>query len=142
MNRVLFILLGVSFLAPPCNAEARWCSISGISASDTMPYPPIARAAHIYGVVIGRIRFLPSGAVTGFDPVFGPAMLANDVTEQIRRWTIKTSADGQEPCQGLAIFKFSLDPFGGTQGESNGAEISASTGVLSFFRQNPTAMLV
>lgn len=144
----MLLVLSVTTLG---HAEARWCSISGLGPSDAMPYPAIARAARVYGVVVGRIQFRPSGTVTGFDPVFGPPMLTKAVANQVKKWTITTKAAGQEPCQALAIFKFSLDkpeccqpapsPAISTQNPQRSHEISRSSGILSLSIRGETVCL-
>jgi hypothetical protein len=131
LKRAILTLFVLTVLTPLCHAEARWCSILAVGASDTMPYPPIARAARIDGVVVGRVQFLPSGAVSGFKPVFGPPLLTKAVTNQTRTWTIKTNAVGREPCESLAVFKFSLDQSGSAQPARKIQEISTSSGILS-----------
>ena len=131
LKRALVILLALAITAVS-QAETRWCPILGLGPSDTMRYPPIARAAHVYGVVIGRIQFQTSGAVTGFEVVSGPPIFLRNVTEQVRAWRIVTSATGPEQCQGLAIFKFYLDAPGSSQSESEAAKESTASGILTF----------
>lgn len=128
MSRALLILIAVGLLAAPSHAEVPWCSMLGVTSSDKMAYPPVARSARIYGDVVGYIRFLPSGTVTGFDPVFGPPMLAQGVLEQVKSWTIVTDARDSASCRGLAIFKFSLDSPNPSQISSQAA---VSSGILS-----------
>lgn len=142
MKRALVILLAIAFTAV-CHAGTRWCPILGLGVSDTMRYPPIARAAHISGVVIGRIQFLPSGAVTGFDVVSGPPILLRNVSQQVKAWRIKTSAAGPETCLGLAIFKFVLEAPDGCsiQHSQDPPKISTSSGVLSLSIRTKSAML-
>lgn len=131
LKRAVLILLVLCIPATLGHAEPRWCSISGIGASDAMPYPAIARAARVSGVVVGRIQFLPSGTVTGFDPVFGPPMLLKPVAEQLRKWTIQTSAAGQEPCQTLAVFKFSIGEPNSAHSTEKIPELSSASGIFA-----------
>lgn len=109
MKKVLFILLGFSFLAPFCHADVRWCSLLGKSDADHLFYPRIARAARLEGAVVSRITYKPSGQVSSVETVFGPLLLARSVDEQLKTWTLKTNAMGNELCQSLTIFDFSID---------------------------------
>jgi hypothetical protein len=101
----------VGFLAPFCSAEARWCSIVGRGPNDSLYYPPIARAAWVHGTVLSRILYWPTGKVKDLEPISGPVMLSNAMGEQMKGWTIRTDASGNELCQTLVIADFRLhDP--------------------------------
>ena len=89
-------------------AQTRWCSITGKAKTDTIFYPPIARAAHITGTVIGRLQFSPDGKVKNFEVVSGPVMLTTAVTNQVKSWALRTDAEGEEPCQSLFIVDFRI----------------------------------
>jgi hypothetical protein len=108
VRRSLSFLLCIGFLAPICHAEARWCSIVGRGPSDAIVYPPIARVARVQGVILSRIYYLPSGQVKDVEVISGPVMLSNWISEQLKSWTIKTDATGDEVCVTLVIADFRL----------------------------------
>ena len=85
-------------------------------------YPPIARAAHVTGIVIERVTFLPDGAVLAAETISGPPLIAKPVSNRLLRWRLKTETHGSEPCQALIVADFS---FGDTKAESF-EEIGAS----------------
>jgi hypothetical protein len=108
VRRNLSFLLCIGFLASVCHADARWCSIVGRGPSDTIIYPPIARVARVQGVILSRIYYLPSGQVKDVEVISGPVMLSNWISEQLKSWTIKTDATGDEVCVTLVIADFRL----------------------------------
>lgn len=89
-----------------CSAEPRWCVVSEKDPSNTLLYPPIARAARVQGVVVMRMIYAPNGRVLRTEPVFGPVMLSNAVTSQLLNWTVKTDATGDQQCMTLMIAEF------------------------------------
>lgn len=97
-------------------AQIRWCPMAFSLKVNTIAYPPIARAAHVSGNVIGRVEFLPGGPVIGFHSVSGPAMLSKALEQQAQHWKVTTSANGVKPCQSLIVVAFTLgeknSPFG------------------------------
>ena len=110
-NNRLVVFVAIAMACHICQAETRWCALTGKAKSDTLLYPPIARVAHINGTVIGRLIFSTSGKVLGFDVVSGPPMLARAVTDQTRSWTVQTDATGNDPCQTLFVADFGFgDP--------------------------------
>ncbi len=52
-------------------------------------YPPIAKAAHITGVVLLHAVISKEDTVTGVDVVSGPDMLLSAALEAVRQWTYK-----------------------------------------------------
>ena len=91
-----------------CAAETRWCAITGTRAQDHIVYPPIARAASVSGIVIGRLEFMPNGEVLGWTAVLGPPLLSEAMGGQMKLWTISTDVGGGEPCQAMVIGEFLL----------------------------------
>ena len=91
-----------------CSAEPRWCVVSSKDPSNTLLYPPIARAARVQGVVVLRMIYQPNGKVERTEPVFGPVLLAESVTKQLLNWTVKTEAIGEEQCVTLIIADFRI----------------------------------
>ena len=77
------LTLGIASLALYAQAEPRWCVVSGKDPSNTLVYPPIARAARVQGIVVMRMIYAPNGKVLRTEPVFGPVMLSNSVTSQL-----------------------------------------------------------
>jgi hypothetical protein len=108
LTRFLLTALGFCLLSPPCLAEVRWCSITRKASTDNLLYPPIARAAHVTGVVVSRMTFATSGRVVKLETISGPVMLANAVREQLSAWTITTDAPGDDLCESLIVVEFSL----------------------------------
>jgi outer membrane biosynthesis protein TonB len=106
-NRLLLICV-IAAIGSSCSAETRWCSISGKAKSNSIFYPPIARAAHISGTVVSRMTFAPSGDVIEMETVFGPPLLATSANAQMKSWTVQTNAAGAEPCQSLIILNFAI----------------------------------
>jgi hypothetical protein len=100
------ILVLSAFVVLRCQAEPRWCVVSAKDASNTLVYPPIARAALVQGVVVMRMIYMPNGKVARTEPVFGPAMLSTSMTSQLSNWTVKTDAVGDEQCMTLIIAEF------------------------------------
>ena len=96
--------LAVSVMA--AEAEPRWCSATGKAASDRLSFPPIAKAARIEGVVVGRIHFQPSGKVARFEQIFGPGMLAKSLEQQMASWTLANEAKGDDLCETLIVARF------------------------------------
>jgi hypothetical protein len=103
---VLFLVLG-SF-ACACLAEPRWCLVVGEDASNKLVYPPIGKAARVWGLVTARMVYEPNGKVVRVEPIWGPAMLSHAVSDQLMNWTVKTEATGDELCETLVIAKFRL----------------------------------
>lgn len=130
----LFVLCALA-----CSAEPRWCTITGRGANDTLFYPPIARAARVSGVVLGRVIYTPTGKFVRFEYIFGPRLLSNMVSGQLERWTIQTHAEGDELCQTLVIAEFQLDIPGASEPS---VEIHSESGsTLRVYTQAQTVCL-
>jgi hypothetical protein len=110
MPRILLLALLILALVGVASAETRWCDVTGRGAQDAIVYPPIAKAAHVYGLVMGRVIFTPDGKVTGFEPIRGPVMLQDALRRQLSTWTVQTKATGTEACQTLVVADFSFCP--------------------------------
>jgi hypothetical protein len=105
--RRLCILL--TLICPLAKAQIRWCTITGKSETDKLIYTPIARAAHIEGVVIQRINFTSAGKVLSLEPVSGHAVLANAAAQQLSTWHLQTDAAGDQDCQSIVVIKYRLE---------------------------------
>jgi hypothetical protein len=101
-----FVIMASSCIC--CAAQTRWCSITGAVRPAEIIYPPIARAAHISGTIIGHLQFEPSGRILGIDIDSGPEMLRDTVKKTVANWTIYTNASGEQPCQNLLIVDFTI----------------------------------
>ena len=108
MKKAFQILIGIFLIAPVCHAQTRWCAVTGRAANDQLLYLPIARAARVSGVVISRMTYLPSGEVTNVETISGPVMLQHAASDQLKKWTIHTDAQGENPCMSLTIIDFSF----------------------------------
>jgi hypothetical protein len=104
--KIFALLCLLTLLLPQCQGEPRWCGVSVNDASNSLVYPPIARAARVQGVVVMRMVYSPNGNVVRTEPVFGPAMLSASLTSQLLNWTVKTNAAGDEQCVTLIIAEF------------------------------------
>ncbi len=89
-----------------CGAQVRWCLVTGTGAQDTLPYPPIARAANVTGTVIERVTFTPAGNVLGVEVVLGPKLIAEPVSHHLKDWQFHTDATGTQSCQVLVVADF------------------------------------
>lgn len=104
----VFLLVVAITSSYPLEAQTRWCSIVGTAKTDKLLYPPIARVAHISGTVVGRLRFTTNGKVENFEVVSGPVMLSRAISDQVKSWTVQTSATGAEDCQTLFVVNFTI----------------------------------
>jgi hypothetical protein len=73
-----FILL--CLLSSTCLAQEAPCGLTSINATAPLLYPPIAKAAHVEGMVIFLVTFKLSGEVEGVKVLSGPEMLKNSAT--------------------------------------------------------------
>ena len=105
MRKFLFICV---VLVGSCQAEDRWCTVTGLGPGDKVVYPPIALYARVFGVLVSRVQYLPNRKVLSVEPIFGPKMLSGSLEQQLLGWTVTTDAKGEEPCQSLVISEFRL----------------------------------
>ncbi len=113
MRRLCGVMLGMAALATlSVAAEPRWCSITGRGPNDTIVYPPIARAARVWGNVIARLVYTTDGKVVRFEEVSGPKLLSSSLSKQFESWSIKTDATGQELCESLVSAEFRIESYG------------------------------
>jgi TonB family protein len=59
---------------------------------EDMPYPPIARAAHVQGTVVVRVKLDDSGKVVDAAAISGPQLLILDVLTNVKKWVFKPNA--------------------------------------------------
>ena len=77
------------------------------SKADAPPYPPIAKAAQVQGVVISRLEFDANGNVSKVEIVNGHALLAKVVENSQSHWVFRSDTE-TAGCQVLVISEFSL----------------------------------
>lgn len=63
------------FVATSAISQSTACDIASITSGKPLEYPPIARLAHISGMVIVKTRFASSGKLTNAMILSGPEML-------------------------------------------------------------------
>ena len=101
-----FILLMLA-LSTAAVGQTRWCNVTDFG--NRFVYPPIARAAHVSGLVSLRVTYERNGKVTNVETISGPVMLVNSATGQIKQATIGTDAPGAEPCESLFLIDYQID---------------------------------
>jgi hypothetical protein len=112
-RKILLLLVLIATVAGCCRAEPRWCAVTGIGENQNLIYPPIARAAHVNGVVLERVIYLPDGQVKEFEYIHGPRLLSAGLEQQIKSWSIKTDQRGEEECEALVVAEFQIDEVSG-----------------------------
>jgi hypothetical protein len=103
-----WLLTVLAFCGVQSAAQTHWCPANRKADAVKLFYPPIARVAFIWGLVIGRLKFSPDGNFPTFEPVSGPVMLSNAVGEQAKSWKSEPTTVEQEPCQLLVVAKFTI----------------------------------
>jgi Gram-negative bacterial TonB protein C-terminal len=73
-------------VAGPCLAQQEPCGLRKMTETTTPIYPPIARAAHVEGVVVMLVNFKLNGEVEKIDVVSGPEMLKIAATKYVQGW--------------------------------------------------------
>lgn len=85
-----------SLAFPAAHAQDAPCGISSIHESTQLAYPPIAKAAHVEGVVIYLARFSPIGDVESLRILSGPVMLQYAATEFLKGWKVNPYSGPRE----------------------------------------------
>ena len=102
-------LLLLMFCSPGVCFASHWCIMQPVKADGPL-YPPIAKAAHVQGVVISRLEFGADGSVSKVEIVNGPPMLTETVEKSEAHWVFRM--DGNDTatsgCQILVISEFSI----------------------------------
>jgi hypothetical protein len=106
--RLLFLVVFVIATFLKASAQTPWCTDAKRIEAPGILYPPIARAAHISGTVIGRLHLSPDGAVENFEPVAGPVMLSRSVANQVKSWKFQTGSQLRTACQNLLVVTFTI----------------------------------
>jgi protein TonB len=64
--------------------------IAGLAISQPQPvYPPIAKAAHVQGVVVLHAMISKNGTIENLQVISGPPMLTGSAMDAVRRWRYK-----------------------------------------------------
>jgi protein TonB len=72
--------------------------VAGLAISQPMPpYPPIAKAAHVQGVVVLHAIISKTGAFEKLSVVSGPPMLTQAAVDAVSRWKYKPYQLSGEP---------------------------------------------
>jgi hypothetical protein len=77
-----FILLLV--LSATCLAQEAPCGLTSIKETTPLLYPPIARAAHVGGMVIFLVSFKLNGEVEDVQVLSGPKLLQTPATAYVK----------------------------------------------------------
>ena len=80
---ILALLLSVS---SSCIAQQEPCGLRKMTETTKPAYPPIAKAAHVEGVVVMLVNFKLNGEVEKIDIVSGPKMLQGAATNYVQGW--------------------------------------------------------
>jgi len=75
-------------------------TVAGMALSQPNPvYPPVAKAAHVQGVVILRAVISKQGTIENLEVVSGPPMLRASANEAVKQWTYKPYILEGEPVE-------------------------------------------
>jgi hypothetical protein len=125
-------------------ADARWCTITEKRDTDALVYPPIARVAHVDGIVIQRINFTSAGKVLSVESISGPQMLATSTARQLKTWHLQTDATGDQDCQSLILVRYRIyldDPPPTEEHQSTPGMFQISIDGLSLVISDPAATI-
>jgi TonB family protein len=76
-----------SFVAPPGTARVSSGVVQGLAMSQPQPmYPPIAKAAHVQGVVVMHALISKTGDIENLQTISGPPMLVGAAMDAVRKW--------------------------------------------------------
>jgi len=74
--------------------------ISGMLLNKVDPvYPPIAKAAHVQGVVVLQATISKTGTIEDLKVLSGPPMLTGAAVDAVRRWRYKPYLLSGEPTE-------------------------------------------
>jgi hypothetical protein len=62
------------------------CNLGQVADSTPLLYPPLARAAHVSGVIKLRASFKPTGETDHIEILSGPEMLRESATQYVQGW--------------------------------------------------------
>jgi hypothetical protein len=143
--RRLSIALGFILTCQVATAsDPRWCTITSKRNTDKLVYPPIARVAHVGGIVIQRINFTNAGKVLSVESISGPQMLATSTAGQLKTWHLQTDATGDQDCQSLILVRYRIyldDPPPTEEHQSTPGMFQISIDGLSLVISDPAATI-
>jgi Gram-negative bacterial TonB protein C-terminal len=79
--KIFLLLLSLS---ATCIAQQAPCGLSSIKETTPLLYPPIAKAAHVEGMVIFLVAFKQSGEVEDVEVLSGPKLLQISATTYVK----------------------------------------------------------
>lgn len=96
-------------LTPAAQAQVSHCGgFTSIEAFTQPIYPPIAKAAHVEGIVIFLLSFDRHGMVEAVQPVSGPPMLLSSATTSVK--TLKVNSyTGPRTCPFIVQYRLAPD---------------------------------
>ena len=86
--------------APPKKLNISSGVMEGNILEKTLPqYPPIAKAAHVQGVVVLHAIISKQGTIENLQVISGPPMLTAAALDAVRRWRYKPYLLNGEPTE-------------------------------------------
>jgi protein TonB len=74
--------------------------VQGLAISQPQPvYPPIAKAAHVQGVVVLHAIISKTGTIENLNVISGPPMLTGAAVDAVKRWRYKPYLLSGEPTE-------------------------------------------
>ena len=93
----LALFAALSGLLPAAKAQTAPCFEYGRRTNFQPPrYPPIARAAHVSGVVVTLVTFAQDGSVAGVNVLSGPESLRSEALRYVHTLRAKPSSGSRE----------------------------------------------
>jgi protein TonB len=92
----------VQRIAPKPTGPQRVSSgvVQGLAISQPQPvYPPIAKAAHVQGVVVLHALISKQGTIEDLKVISGPPMLTGAAVDAVKRWRYKPYLLSGEPTE-------------------------------------------
>jgi len=119
--RVGFVALVSLTCAVTLHAQDGACGLTSMQQTGDLHYPPIARAAHVRGVVVMLVSFASSGEVTAVRVVSGPEMLKSVSEKFVKQWHANTY-EGSRECPVAITFEL-IDPKDGQEASGPAEQI-------------------
>ena len=106
-------------------AQSAPCGITSVTETSQLVYPPIARAAHVSGIVILLVHFGQDGIATNGTVVSGPTMLRASALDFVKSWRANAYT-GPRECPIAVTFDFIGAPSAecGTPGDESQKPVS------------------
>jgi protein TonB len=114
MYRFLTLLFVYFWIAVrPAEAQVRVTMMEAMKSAVTAPppeYAPLAKQAHIAGVVVVEVKISPQGDVTEVQTVSGNTLLVNPVHKALRMWKFKPFQSEGKATAAVTNLRFSFKP--------------------------------